>query len=168
MTDQKKRFVGAAIEAANRAEATALLIRCGYRVYRPEADIEGEDLVLRTPWRAEKPAGELIGVQLKSRFYVDQRRYYGRDLHMLFPSGTYSPNMEREWFLAPHDALYDWIEPRKRHTPKWAQFWHTPKMDLDLQAFVAGWRIVPLAQGHHDKFGLFGMPAVVSGEGYDS
>jgi hypothetical protein len=31
------------IEAANRAEATALLIRVGYRVYRPEADCYGED-----------------------------------------------------------------------------------------------------------------------------
>jgi hypothetical protein len=32
------------LEAANRAEATALLIRAGYRVYRPEADGYGEDL----------------------------------------------------------------------------------------------------------------------------
>src|SRR5216684_1055687 len=37
------------LEAANRAEATALLIRAGYRVYRPEADGYGEDLVVRTP-----------------------------------------------------------------------------------------------------------------------
>jgi phosphoglycolate phosphatase-like HAD superfamily hydrolase len=37
------------LEAANRAEATALLIRCGYRVYRPEADAYGEDLVVRDP-----------------------------------------------------------------------------------------------------------------------
>jgi hypothetical protein len=29
------------IEAANRAEATAILIRHGYRVYRPEADVSG-------------------------------------------------------------------------------------------------------------------------------
>src|SRR5258707_15509303 len=37
------------LEAANRAEATALLIRAWYRVYRPEADGYGEDLVVRTP-----------------------------------------------------------------------------------------------------------------------
>lgn len=43
------RFEQAATEAANRAEVTALLIRYGYRVYRPEADIEGEVLVLRLP-----------------------------------------------------------------------------------------------------------------------
>ena len=56
-----------AIEAANRAEATALLIRCGYRVYRPEVDFEGEDLVVLTP------KGELHGVQLKGGAAVDIR-----------------------------------------------------------------------------------------------
>ena len=34
------------IEAANRAEATAILMRAGYRVYRPEADVSGENLVI--------------------------------------------------------------------------------------------------------------------------
>lgn len=53
------------IEAANRAEATALLIRYGYRVYRPEADVSGEDLVIRTP------EGALVAVQLKSRLTVN-------------------------------------------------------------------------------------------------
>jgi hypothetical protein len=33
------------IEAANRAEATAVLIRAGYRVYRPEADVNGVEVV---------------------------------------------------------------------------------------------------------------------------
>jgi len=56
-------------EAANRAEVTALLIRAGYRVYRPEADCYGEDLILRTP------KGELRPVQLKARPEVDWKRY---------------------------------------------------------------------------------------------
>jgi hypothetical protein len=34
------------IEAANRAEMTAILIRLGCRVYRPEADVSGEQFVL--------------------------------------------------------------------------------------------------------------------------
>ncbi len=55
------------IEAANRAEATEILIRAGFRVYRPEADCYGEDLILR------KPNGELLAVQLKSRWTVDQK-----------------------------------------------------------------------------------------------
>src|SRR5262249_4710726 len=68
------------IEAANRAEATALLIRAGFRVYRPEADCYGEDLILRTPH------GELLPVQLKGRAGVDWYKY-GRiqSLWMLFP-----------------------------------------------------------------------------------
>lgn len=49
------------VEAANRAEATALLIRAGFRVYRPEADVSGEDLVIRTQ------DGELRTVQMKGR-----------------------------------------------------------------------------------------------------
>ena len=67
------------IEAANRAEATAILIRAGYRVYRPEADVSGEDLVVRTP------DGELRLVQMKSRPTVELRRYGGKNIWMLFP-----------------------------------------------------------------------------------
>jgi len=48
------------VEAANRAEATALLIRAGYRVHPPEADCYGDDLVVRTP------SGELLPLQLRS------------------------------------------------------------------------------------------------------
>lgn len=66
------------IEAANRAEATAILIRAGYRVYRPEADVSGEDLVVRTP------DGKLRLVQMKSRPTVELRRYGGKDIWMLF------------------------------------------------------------------------------------
>ena len=54
--------LGSAVtEAANRAEVTALLIRCGYRVYRSEADIDGEDMVVMAP------GGHLHRVQLKGR-----------------------------------------------------------------------------------------------------
>src|SRR5881396_3754081 len=80
----KARPTGNEIEAANRAEATALLIRVGYRVYRPEADCYGEDLVLRTP------SGKLRAVQLKSRMTVDRHKYGGTSLWMLFPSTKFS------------------------------------------------------------------------------
>jgi len=67
--------LGSAVtEAANCAEVTALLIRCGYRVYRSEADIDGEDMVVRTP------GGALRCVQLKGRPYVEWKRYGSRDL----------------------------------------------------------------------------------------
>ena len=87
------------IEAANLAEATSLLIRAGYRVYRPEADITGEDLVVRTP------SGVLHTVQLKGRPTVEWARYGGRQILMLFPdpSGVIPG---RNWFLIDHDAFY--------------------------------------------------------------
>jgi phosphoglycolate phosphatase-like HAD superfamily hydrolase len=54
------------IEAANRAEVTAILIRAGYRVYRPEADVSGKDLVIRIAEipKQEKSQGMDIGLSL--------------------------------------------------------------------------------------------------------
>ena len=130
------RFRQAVTEAANRAEATALLIRCKYRVYRPEADLEGEDLVVRTP------AGELHGVQLKGRPIVDWKRYGARDLWMLFPSATYVRAASRLWFLIPHDHLFDWAERRHGKAPKWDGHWSYPTISKDLAAFIAEYELV--------------------------
>jgi hypothetical protein len=94
------------VEAANRAEATVLLIREGYRVYRPEADCCGEDLVVR------RPTGELLAVQLKSRPTVDWKRYGGGAIWMLFPDPK--GRAGRAWFLVPHNELYDWFQNRNR------------------------------------------------------
>lgn len=71
------------IEAANCAEVTAILIRAGYRVYRPEADVSGEDLIIRIP------EGELRSVQMKGRPLVHWKLYGGKrhggnDMWMLF------------------------------------------------------------------------------------
>ena len=88
-----------AIEAANRAEVTAILIRAGYRVYRPEADVSGEDLVIRAP------NGDLRPVQMKGRPTVDLRRYGGRQIWMLFPDPAGS-KPGRPWFLIQHDELF--------------------------------------------------------------
>jgi hypothetical protein len=96
------------IEAANRAEATEILIRAGFRVYRPEADCYGEDLILRNP------NGELLAVQLKSRWTVDQK-YFGHSLWMLFPEEPYNPG--RRWFLVLHDELYKWVEQNQVMQP---------------------------------------------------
>ncbi|MES0199757.1 hypothetical protein [Mesorhizobium sp. M0011] len=100
------------IEAANRAEVTALLIRSGYRVYRSEADIDGEDLVVRTP------GGELIAVQLKGRPLVDWKRYGDRGIWMLFPSQKYEAGKARDWYLVPHDQFFAWVKNRHGHAPK--------------------------------------------------
>ncbi|PYX00878.1 MAG: hypothetical protein DMG89_03260 [Acidobacteria bacterium] len=116
----KTKPTGNEIEAANRAEATALLIRVGYRVYRPEADCYGEDLVLRTP------SGKLRAVQLKSRMTVDRHKYGGTSLWMLFPSTKFSAGIRREWFLVPHDALYELLKEKHGHAPKFDGRWSCP------------------------------------------
>lgn len=115
-------------EAANRAEATALLIRVGYRVYRPEADCYGEDLILRTP------EGELLAAQLKASPDVNWKKYGGRSLWMLFPDPkSTSP---RKWFLVPHDKFYRWAKDKHGHAPRWAEAWHWPYVPKELGQFL--------------------------------
>lgn len=117
------------VEAANRAEATALLIRAGYRVYHPEADCYGEDLVVRTP------TSELLAVQLKGRPTVDKLRYGDRDIWMLFPDPGGGP--WRDWFLVPHDHLYRWFKRRSERTSSMRKgVWYTPYISKDLSSFL--------------------------------
>lgn len=131
----RSRFGQAVTEAANRAEATALLIRSGYRVYRPEADIEGEDLVLR------RPGGELCAVQLKSRAYVDAKRYGARNLWMLFPDQKFSIGVQRPWFLIPHDVLFGFVKVQRG--PAWGAFWHYPSLPSTLRTSIAPYQVAP-------------------------
>jgi hypothetical protein len=106
------------LEAANRAEAMVLLIRAGYRIYRPEADAYGEDLILRTP------TGTLRAVQLKGRMTVNRRKYGQKSLWMLFPSTTFRADVRREWYLVPHDELYEMLKKRHGKTPAFSKEWH--------------------------------------------
>ena len=141
--DDKRRFGSAAIEAANRAEATALLIRCNYRVYRPEADIEGEDLLVREPRE-----GAYHGVQLKSGAVVD-KKYLGKRLLLLFPSKLHA-DPETRWFLIPHDHLFAWIKQRHGHTPKWSERWVYTRATKSLLDFVSEHEVI--RPPHDDRF----------------
>lgn len=133
-------FKQAATEAANRAEVTALLIRCGCRVYRPEADIEGEDLVLRLT------DATLGAAQLKPRVYVDRPRYGGIGLRMLFPIGAFTPTAPRPWFLVLHDPLFELVERLHGHTPKWNERWHSAYPGKALRDYLAPFEIRPAAE----------------------
>jgi hypothetical protein len=117
------------VEAANRAEATALLIRAGFRVYRPEADVSGEDLVIRTQ------DGELRTVQMKGRPTVDWRRYGGNNIWMLFPDPK-GCKPGRPWFLIPHDDLFVWMKERHGNAPGWNEAWSDPTLSAALREFL--------------------------------
>jgi hypothetical protein len=118
------------VEAVNRAEATALLIRAGYRVYRPEADCYGEDLILRAL------SGELRAVQLKARPEVNKRRYGGKSLWMLFPDPKSGTGSERRWFLVPHDKFYNWTKRWHGRAACWKQAWSYPSVSKKLGRFL--------------------------------
>ena len=127
------------LEAANRAEATALLIRAGYRVYRPEADVMGEDLILRNP------IGCLLATQLKGRLSVDLLRYGGpeRDIWMLFPDKPFVSDIRRSWFLVQHDRLFEWLKQRHGHSAKWNDAWSKRDLSDAQRKFLADCEIHP-------------------------
>ena len=107
----RKDLTSNEIETANRAEATALLIRTGYRVFRPEAACYGDDMILHTP------SGELRSVRVKGRATVDVNRYGKKALWMLFPGGRSDSETGRNWFLVPHDLFYEWVKEKHGDTP---------------------------------------------------
>jgi hypothetical protein len=121
-------------EAANRAEATALLIRAGYRVYRPEADVSGEDLVIRAP------DGELSPVQMKGRPVVEWRRYGGHQIWMLFPDPR-GRKPGRPWFFVKHDELFAWTKERHGAAPCWNEAWSYPQISADLRQFLEPFKL---------------------------
>lgn len=123
----RKDLTSNEIETANRAEATELLIRTGYRVFRPEAACYGEDMILRTP------SGELRSVRVKGRATVDVNRYGKKALWMLFPGDGKNSETGRNWFLVPHDLFYEWIKEKHAHAPNCTDTQNFPKQ---LSAFL--------------------------------
>ena len=124
------------IEAANRAEVTAILIRAGFRVYRPEADVSGEDLVIRIP------DGELRSVQMKARPLVHWKLYGGKDMWMLFPDPA-GVIPGRPWFFIKHDDLFNWYKQRHGAAPGWVQRhkagkaeWSEKGLGVELRKFL--------------------------------
>lgn len=124
------------IEAANRAEATAILIRAGYRVYRPEADVHGEDLVIRSP------EGALQSVQMKGRPAVEWKRYGGKTIWMLFPDPQ-GPQPGRPWFLVEHDEFFQWVKARHGTAQGWTDVWSYLRMSADLCQWLERFKLQP-------------------------
>jgi hypothetical protein len=135
---ENKGLSSSAEEAANRAEVTAILIRRGYGVYRPEFDWNGEDLIVKT---ADNKHFRVV--QLKSRPYVDEGRYSGKNIWMLFPSGRFSAVEERAWFLVPHDLLFKFTEERHGHGVGFIKHrnWSYPSIPRDMAKFLEKWTL---------------------------
>jgi hypothetical protein len=130
------RLSGAAEEAANRAEVTAILIRLGYGVYRPEFDWNGEDLIVKMSNNKSFRV-----VQLKSRAFVDEKRYSNKKIWMLFPSGPFSRSEERTWYLIPHDKLFKYTDERYGHGAGWKKHrnWSYKSLPQETREFLRPW-----------------------------
>ena len=141
------------IEAANRAEVTAVLIRAGYRVYRPEADVSGEDLVIRIP------DGELRSVQMKARPLVHWKLYGGKraggnDMWMLFPDPA-GDIPGRPWFFIKHDELFNWYKKLHGTAPGWVQRhkagkveWSEKRLVVELRKFLQPFMLRTIVASH--------------------
>jgi hypothetical protein len=57
---------------------------------------------------------------------------------MLFPAEKYQHGIIRDWFLVPHDELFDWVKGRHSHTPKWDDAWSYPYLNKALKGFLLG------------------------------
>ena len=92
-------------------------------VYRPEADVGGVDFLLASPY------GIFYKCQLKSRAFVHWNKYGDKGLHMVFPGkGDVG---SREWYLVPHDELFEILKSKHGHAPMWdhpthGEHWHCP------------------------------------------
>ena len=144
--EMDNRFVSALTEAANRAEVTALFIRCGYYVYRPEADVNGEDLVVKMP------DGRLVAVQMKGRATVNSAKYGNKNIWMLFPSAQYAPDTKRDWYFVPHDELFVWMNKKHGGTPKWNSEFHYPKLTKALLEYLKPNKVRPLTDFREKRF----------------
>ena len=80
-------------------------------VYRPEADVGGVDFLLASPY------GMTYKCQLKSRAFVHWNKYGDKGLHMVFPGKGDAG--AREWYLVPHDELFQLLKSKHGHAPMW-------------------------------------------------
>ncbi len=115
------------IEAANRAEVSAILIRNGYRVYAPEADVDGVDLVLR------EKSGRILPVQQKGRPACHEK-YRGQGITMLFPEPKSVP-LRRSWYLILHDQLFNHAKSNYKSSDDFVGR-HWPTMTKKLRDFL--------------------------------
>lgn len=123
------------IEAQNLNEVSALFLKKKFMIYRPEADIDGIDFIIQTP------ENSFLKCRLKSRAYVQWNKYGNKNIYMVFPGKGNS--FQREWYLVPHDILFEKLKEIHGNAPKWnhpdfGEYWHEPvstKLAEELKSF---------------------------------
>jgi hypothetical protein len=124
------------IEAQNLNEVSTILLKKGFMLYRPEADVDGVDFIIQTP------ENNFLKCQLKSRAYVLWNKYGNKNIYMVFPE--HGDSFNREWYLIPHDTLFQILKSLHGDAPNWnhsefGEYWHTPvskKLANDLKSFA--------------------------------
>jgi len=77
---------------------------------------------------------------------VDWKRYGGdKSLWMLFPDPKVDFASGREWFLVPHDKLYEWMKSKHGHTRSMEKGeWRETMISKELGGFLEDHTVGPL------------------------
>ena len=60
---------------------------------------------------------------------------------MLFPSGPFQEGVPRQWFLVPHDALYEQVKALHGGASKWSDQWSEGRIGPHLRAFLSDYEL---------------------------
>ena len=103
-------------------DVTELLTRKGYEVHPPR-EIHGLRFLVKSPDR------KYLECQFKRRAFVQWETLGNDELYMIFPGKDEAGS--REWYLVPHDKLFEILKASHGHAPKWnnpklGEIWHCP------------------------------------------
>lgn len=114
-------------ENFNYHKVSAALADYGYTTLRLTDDYNAGDFL------AVHISGDVLSVQLKSRFTV-ARRYDGKGLYIAFPD-------RGDWFIGPHDDARRLLEEVQGHPTSFnsAGEWHQARLSAALRARLKDW-----------------------------
>lgn len=126
-----KKLTTAFIEAINRTELDAVMLRRGYIPFLPVID-SGIDVVY-----FREADRDLRFVQAKGRVCIDQK-YAGRKIEIAFSE-------DGQWYLYPHDDLVEFCKVARLwlHTPSWREKggYSVKKIPEPMREWMGQWRL---------------------------
>jgi hypothetical protein len=72
---------------------------------------------------------------------VNWQRYGGRNLWMLFPSQPFQAGKARQWYLVPHDMLYQWQHERHGHASSWKGAWSSRSISKQVATLLRRYEV---------------------------